>query len=107
MTQPASNPPPPFLPPSQRQAPNHQTPWQPRFGIRELLMLMLICSVLAAALGYLYQDEKGGGRSMRFIFLTVAGPTLMAMVMGMAFFSYEYFKKRGRKKKKSQPVDKF
>lgn len=100
MTQPPTNPPP-------RHSPQRQTPWQPRFGLREMLMLMLICSVLAAALGYLYQDEKSGGRSMRFIFLTVAGPTLMAMVMGMAFFSYEYLKKRRRKKKKSQPGDKF
>lgn len=87
--------------------PQRQTPWQPKFGIRELLMLMLICSVLAAALGYLYQDEKGGGKSMRFIFLTVAGPTLMAMILGMVFVGYEFWKSRGRKKKKLQPKDDF
>jgi hypothetical protein len=90
-----------------RPAPRQPTPWQPRFGIRELLMLMLICSVLAAALGYLYQDEKAGGKSMRFIFLTVAGPTLMAMLLGMIFIGYELLKNRGRKKKKSQPSDEF
>ena len=94
------------LPPTP-QPPQRQTPWQPRFGIRELLMLMLICSMLATALGYLYQDEKNGGRSMRFIFVTVAGPTLMAMVLGIGYFSYEFFKKRGRKKKKAGPSDKF
>lgn len=87
--------------------PQRQTPWQPRFAIREMLMLMLICSVLAASLGYLYQDEKSGGRSMRFIFLTVAGPTLMAMVLGASFVAYEYLKNRGRKKKKPSPKDEF
>jgi hypothetical protein len=83
------------------------TPWQPRFGIRELLMLMLICSVLAAALGYLYQDQKAGGRSLRFIFLTVAGPSLMAVTLGLIFVSIEFFRRRKRKKPSSKAEDVF
>lgn len=83
------------------------TPWQPRFGIRELLMLMLICSVLAAALGYLYQDQKGGGRSLRFIFLTVAGPSLMAVTLGLIFFSLEFFRRKKRKKPSSKADELF
>jgi H+/gluconate symporter-like permease len=91
------------MPPSQR----NKTPWQPRFGIREMLMLMLICSMLAAALGYLYQDEKNGGKSMRFIFLTVAGPTLMATALGITFVIYELLHRRKRKKKAVKPDDLF
>ncbi len=83
------------------------TPWQPRFGIRELLMLMLICSVLAAALGYLYQDEKAGARSLRFIFLTVAGPSLMAVTLGLIFVATEFFRRRKRKKPSSKAEDVF
>jgi hypothetical protein len=93
----------PVQPPSSQR--NSQEPWQPRFGIREMLMLMLICSMLAAALGYLYQDEKTTGRSIRFIFLTVAGPTLMAAAMGAAFVTYEYLRRRKRKKKSTTKPD--
>jgi hypothetical protein len=77
---------------------NDSRPWQPRFGIRELLMLMLICSILAASLGYLYQDQKGEGRSVRFIFITVAGPTMMAICLGIGYFLFELL--RGKKRKR-------
>lgn len=83
------------------------TPWQPRFGLRELLMLMLIGCVLASALGYLYQDEKASGRSMRFIFLTVAGPTLMAVCLGIGFVVYEVLNRKKPKRKRGEPKDVF
>lgn len=96
----------PILPGPPSRNSRREEPWQPRFGIRELLMIMLICSVLAASLGYLYQDQKAGGRSMRFIFITVAGPTLMAVCLGIGFVTYEFLQRKKRKKK-PEPKDIF
>jgi hypothetical protein len=70
-------------------------------------MLMLIGSVLAASLGYLYQDERAGGRSMRFVFLTVAGPTLMAVCLGIGFVVYELTQRKKSKKKRAGSKDAF
>lgn len=70
-----------------------------------MLMLMLICSVLAASLGYLYQDQKSGGRSMRFIIITVAGPTTMAIALGAGYLAYEWTQRKKRKRRPAKEND--
>ena len=70
--------------------PNHPKPWQPRFGIGALLLVMLVFCVLAAGAGYLVQGLRnettvGSGRPavMVFLLFTLAGPMLLMVVVSI------------------------
>ncbi len=55
-------------------------PRRPQFGLRALLLLMLIASVLAAILGGLLQ---GGARRQIFILLGIAAPVGLMILLGL------------------------
>ena len=76
--------------PAASPAPNHPKPWQPRFGIGALLLVMLVFCVLAAGAGYLVQGLRsdagvGSGRPavMVFLLFTLAGPMLLMVVVSI------------------------
>ncbi len=59
-------------------------PWQPRFGILGLLLLMLVASVMASG-GYYFVQMLRGGRShqLAFILFTVASPVLLLVLVSV------------------------
>jgi hypothetical protein len=60
-------------------------PWQPRFSIRALLLLMLVASGMSSA-GYYFVQMLRGGRNhqLAFILFTVASPLLLLVGASIA-----------------------
>ena len=62
-------------------------PWQPRFGISGLLLVVLIASVLAAGGSYLARmarlapTQDGKLSLMVFLLFTTAGPALLLVIL--------------------------
>lgn len=57
-------------------------PWQPKFGLAGLLMVMFVCSVMAAGGYYFVQYLRGGRQSqLAFILFTLASPMLLMVVV--------------------------
>jgi hypothetical protein len=72
-------------------------PWQPRFGTRAMLLLMLVSSVMAAGGYYLVQALKGGRQfQLVFILFTLASPLLIMVIVSLA---YAFFGSRPRNKR--------
>lgn len=69
------------------QTPNSDgpRPWQPRFSIRTLLMVMMVCSVMAAAGSYLVRslDQAGRFSHLVFILFTLSAPMLLMVVISV------------------------
>ena len=65
-------------------------PWQPRFGIGMMLLIMLIASVMASGGFYAvrYFNTRGLGNErawqMAFILLTVAAPVVLLVIVSLA-----------------------
>ncbi|MGE0758137.1 MAG: hypothetical protein AB7O38_14000 [Pirellulaceae bacterium] len=59
-------------------------PWQPRFGLRGILLLMVVVSVMGAAGNYLVRALHGG-RSFQlgFILFTLAAPLLVMVLVSL------------------------
>ena len=63
-------------------------PWQPRFGILGMLLLMLVVCAMATAGYYFVQTVQGGRQDqLAFILFTVASPLLLLVMVsvGVAF----------------------
>jgi hypothetical protein len=60
----------------------HSRRWQPQFGLGGLMLVMLICSVMAAA-GFYYSRALGGPREYQagFILVTLIAPLLLAVIL--------------------------
>lgn len=59
-------------------------PWQPRFSITAMLLLMLIVSVTAAGASYLVRAADGGRASkLAFILFTIAAPLLLVVIVSL------------------------
>jgi len=57
-------------------------PWQPRFGIGTLLLLMLVVSVVATAASYFVRALHGGRQfQLAFILFTLAAPLLLVVIV--------------------------
>jgi hypothetical protein len=56
-----------------------------QFGMRGLLLIMVIASVVFAGLAYLANWYRGGGRSYLLIFVlfTVASPVLVMLLLSL------------------------
>lgn len=68
--------------PNDGPAANH--PWQPRFGIRGLLLLMVVVSVMAASGNYLVQALRGGRSfQLAFILFTLSAPMLVLVAVSL------------------------
>ena len=65
--------------------PDAPRPWQPRFSIRTLLMLMLVCSVMAAAGSYLVRSLNQAGKfpHLVFILFTLSAPMLLMVAVSI------------------------
>ena len=67
--------------------PRPERPWQPRFGIPGLLLVVLITSVLAAAGSYLARvsrlppTEDGKSSLLVFVLITTAAPALLLVIL--------------------------
>ena len=67
--------------PSQRPtAP--RPPWQPRFGLGTLMLVMLIFSVMGSAGYYLVRStQMGRSYQMAFIIVTLVAPLMLMIVL--------------------------
>lgn len=66
------------------QLPDGQTnlPWQPRFGLGSLLLVLLVCAVTAAGGRYLLQTlQQGQALRARFVLFVIALPVLFLVVV--------------------------
>ena len=60
-------------------------PWQPRFSMRAMLLLMLVVSVTAAGASYLVRAADAGRASkLAFILITLAAPLLLVVLVSVA-----------------------
>lgn len=64
--------------------PDAPAAWQPRFGIRGMLLLMLVVSVMAAG-GYYLAQALRGSRPYQFAFIlfTLASPLLVMVFVSL------------------------
>ena len=81
----------PPLPP-----PEVSPPWQPRFTIGTLLLVMVVFSVMAAAGSYLMRSLQQGTHSSQLIFVlfTVASPVLLVVVVSLLWKITAWFSRR-------------
>jgi len=64
--------------------PDVPRPWQPKFGMAGLLMVMFVLSVMAASGYYFMQFLKGGRQSqLAFILFTLASPVVLMLVVSL------------------------
>jgi cation transporter-like permease len=74
---------------------NVPRPWQPRFGIGTMLLLMLVVSVMAAAASYFVRALHGGRVfQLAFILFTLAAPLVLVVIVSLA---RALFRLRGQK----------
>lgn len=71
-------------------------PWQPRFTIGTLLLVMAVFSVMAAAGSYLMRSlQQGTHRSqLTFVLFTVASPVLLVVVVSGLWKLTAWFSRR-------------
>lgn len=60
-------------------------PGRARFGLRALLLIMLVCSIAAAGGSYLMQALRGGTRGAQLVFLlfSLAGPVVLLLLLSL------------------------
>lgn len=59
-------------------------PWQPRFSITAMLLIMLVVSVLAAGASYLVRSNHSDRASqLAFILFTLAAPLLLVVLVSL------------------------
>lgn len=67
--------------------PDVPRPWQPRFGMLSVLLVMVVVSVMAAAGFYLTRalQESGRAWTLTFTLFTVAAPLLLLVVVSVIY----------------------
>ena len=59
-------------------------PWQPRFSLGGLFLVMLVFSVMAAAGSYFFRFLRGGREfQLSFILFTLAAPALLVVIVSL------------------------
>ena len=59
-------------------------PWRPRFGMGSIMLVMLVCSVIAASASYMVRGVRGGGPShLIFLLFTIAAPPLLLLTVSL------------------------
>ena len=71
-------------------------PWQPRFTIGTMLLVMVVFSVMAAAGSYLMRSLQQGthGSQLIFVLFTVASPVLLVVVVSLLWKITAWFSRR-------------
>ena len=73
------------------------TPWRPRFGIRGMLLLMLIANVLAAGIYYLARAAQGSGEShIIFLVLILGGPPALLVSASLGYHVLRFWSRRNK-----------
>lgn len=70
-----------------------------QFGMRALLLVMLVCGVAAGGLGGLLRANRTAGTSdslMPFVLLTVAAPMVVLIVAGVSYSVMEMLDRKKR-----------
>lgn len=71
--------------PSPNRSPNERRasrPWQPRFSLSGLMLVMLIFCIMGAAASYFVQSTRlGRGYQAAFIAVTLVAPLLLLVVV--------------------------
>ncbi len=81
------------IPPS-----NVPKPWQPRFGLAGLMMVMLVLAVVAAAASYMVRAQEGGqSLKLAFILFTLAAPVLLMVAVSLLRQVVVWISRRGRR----------
>lgn len=74
-------------------------PWQPKFGMACLLMVMFVFSYMAACGYYFMQFLRGGRQSqLAFLLFTLASPMLLMVLVSVMLAVYRL---TGKNKKRS------
>jgi hypothetical protein len=78
--------------------PNQRRPWQPRYGLAGMLMLMLIFCIMAAAAYYLVRAVQGGTsfRTVSVIMITAA-PALLVVLLSLLRAVFEWTRRSRRR----------
>ena len=72
-------------------------PWRPRFGIRGMLLLMLIANVLAAGIYYLARAAQGSGEShIIFLVLILGGPPALLVSASLGYHVLRFWSRRNK-----------
>ena len=59
-------------------------PWQPRFGLATLLIVMLICCIMAATAYYFVRAVRGGtGLHTMSVTIAMAAPVLLVVLFSL------------------------
>ena len=73
------------------------TSWRPRFGIRGMLLLMLIANVLAAGIYYLARAAQGSGEShIIFLVLILGGPPALLVSASLGYHVLRFWSRRNK-----------
>jgi len=87
------------MPDDNRQGdPNVPKPWQPRFGLAALLMVMLVFCMMAAAAHYLVKGiQQGTSIQAIAVILAMVAPVLLLTVVSLGRQLMIYLERRSRR----------
>lgn len=72
-----------------------QTPWQPRFSLQSMFLIMFVLCCVAAGGHYLVKSLKGGvAWRLAFVLFTLASPMLIMVVLSIIRSLFEPAKRR-------------
>jgi hypothetical protein len=82
--------------PDDPRRPDVPRPWQPRFTVATLLMVMLVFSVMAAAGSYLMRSLEADSRraQLTFLLFTLAAPVLLLIVVSLLRQLTDWWRRR-------------
>jgi hypothetical protein len=69
--------------PQKKPASASPPPWQPRFGLGAMFMVMLICCVAAAAASYLVLGERSRSYWAVFVVFAMAAPAILVVAVSI------------------------
>ena len=73
-------------------------PWQPRFGIGGLMLVMLVCCIMATGGSYFVRYLREGRQfQLAFILFTLASPLLLVVVISLFRALVAWLDRRGRR----------
>jgi hypothetical protein len=72
-------------------------PWQPRFGLGGMMMVMLVLAVVAAGASYMVRAQsEGQSLQLAFILFTLAAPVLLVVAVSLLRQVMVWLNRRGR-----------
>ena len=79
--------------------PHQKPPWQPRFGLGSLMLVILVCAMTAAAGRYLIQALSSGTSSrVVFVFFVLVLPMFLLVVLNVVRLAVTWMHRPRRKR---------